>query len=280
MATQTINCAPDSSTLANWKAWAKGLSDAIVALGWTRTADTGQVDWATVAVVPTAGNFVYEVFQATDSLAGTAPIFVKLEYTLNGIAVTVGLGSNGAGVLVSASQRNVSGTWVASAAFSGNIRVSGNAGTLAFCLWSNRPNNLSQSVFTVERSWDSDGGATADFVSYFCVLAAACAHQICNYSGGAWNPAIAVLLTLLPASASASVGNNLGCSPAFPYNGRAENPSVTFGVMKEADAVNEGTISIDLYGVTHTFMEFINTSSINIRNAAIGNNNAALMRWE
>lgn len=42
----------DSSTLVNYKLWAQGIGNALSTLGWTKTADTGQVVWANVVVIP------------------------------------------------------------------------------------------------------------------------------------------------------------------------------------------------------------------------------------
>jgi hypothetical protein len=42
----------DSTTLANYKNWAQGVGTALTALGYTKTADTGQVIWANVVALP------------------------------------------------------------------------------------------------------------------------------------------------------------------------------------------------------------------------------------
>src|ERR1700719_4180279 len=51
----------DCSTVANYVSWASGIGTALGALGWTKSTDTGQVNWANVATVapiaPTAQSF-------------------------------------------------------------------------------------------------------------------------------------------------------------------------------------------------------------------------------
>lgn len=42
----------DSSTLANYKAWAQGIGTALSGMGWTKTTDTNQVVWANVLAAP------------------------------------------------------------------------------------------------------------------------------------------------------------------------------------------------------------------------------------
>lgn len=85
---------------ANFRAWGLDLSAAFAEVGLVQTADTGQIDWATVtrpAVNTSAG---YEIWRYTDS-----SIFIKIFYgTGNGAAtprlqISVGTGSDGAGTL-------------------------------------------------------------------------------------------------------------------------------------------------------------------------------------
>lgn len=89
---------------AGFRAWGLELSTELDAY-LPKTADTGQINWATVtrpAVNTAAG---YEIRRFNDALQATAPIFVKLEYgttsvlTIPALWVTVGTGSNGSGTL-------------------------------------------------------------------------------------------------------------------------------------------------------------------------------------
>jgi hypothetical protein len=78
--------------------------------GLTQTADTGQVNWTTVTYSSTANTSSgYEIYEFTDALQSTYPIYLKIEYgtgddpaAANGsptIWLTVGQGSNGSGTL-------------------------------------------------------------------------------------------------------------------------------------------------------------------------------------
>jgi hypothetical protein len=51
MAKTTSNLPFDSTTLANYLAWAQGIGNGLSAMGWTKTADSGQVNWANVVSV-------------------------------------------------------------------------------------------------------------------------------------------------------------------------------------------------------------------------------------
>jgi hypothetical protein len=93
-----------STNTATFRAWGLDLSQSFSDVGLVKTADTGQIDWATVtqpAVNTAAG---YEIWRYNDSLT-----FLKIEYGTGqnltntvGLWLTVGEGSNGSGTLTGA----------------------------------------------------------------------------------------------------------------------------------------------------------------------------------
>jgi hypothetical protein len=91
----------DSSTVANYLAWAQGIGNALSAFGWTKTTDQGQVNWADVTTVangrPTiisqynfgawAGGTSYPVMSTTGSSVVTSAgltyaCIVATQYTI------------------------------------------------------------------------------------------------------------------------------------------------------------------------------------------------------
>jgi hypothetical protein len=87
-------------TDAGFRAWGKGTSDLLQAAGAIKTADTGQIDWATV--LQPAPNVIagYEIFKFTDSFGD---YYLKLGYGTNSlssangeISVQIGLSTDGA----------------------------------------------------------------------------------------------------------------------------------------------------------------------------------------
>lgn len=93
---------------AGFRAWVGEISAGFQACGMVKTADTGQLDPATVLKPTTAGMIAgYEIFRFSDTLQATKPIFFKIEYgqgptgwaAQQQIFVTFGTGSNGAGTL-------------------------------------------------------------------------------------------------------------------------------------------------------------------------------------
>lgn len=82
-------------------------STALTTLGFPKTADTGQVNWATVTLKATAVYTDYEIRRFDDAAQATSPVFMRIGYgrvTISGvqypvISIDIGTGSNGAGVL-------------------------------------------------------------------------------------------------------------------------------------------------------------------------------------
>lgn len=98
----------DNTSDIGFRAWTTELHDELAAAGLVKTADTGQLAVPVVAPRPTVSATAagYWIFRFDDSLAGAAPIYIKVEVgsaSTAGLApaiwITVGTGSNGAGTL-------------------------------------------------------------------------------------------------------------------------------------------------------------------------------------
>jgi hypothetical protein len=93
-----------AGTLAAYKACYQTISNVINQAG-VRTADTGQVNWATIPSEPSSLGRDYEVFALGGPLQATAPIFLRFDYAGYGVAgtygvhITVGTTTDGAGTL-------------------------------------------------------------------------------------------------------------------------------------------------------------------------------------
>lgn len=105
MTTNTYSTAFGHTSDADFRAWGSALAASMQTCGLVQTSDTGQINWASVTRpgTNTAGGF--EIYRFNDSLQGTFPIFIKLEYgtgtgaTVPSIWITVGTGSNGSGTI-------------------------------------------------------------------------------------------------------------------------------------------------------------------------------------
>lgn len=96
------------TTDAKFRTWGSSISTSFTASGLVQTSDTGQINWTAVNKPTTTGTVAgYEVYRFNDSLQGTYPVYLKLEYGSAVLAsgnspntwLSVGTGSDGAGNL-------------------------------------------------------------------------------------------------------------------------------------------------------------------------------------
>lgn len=172
-----------TSDTAGFRLWGKAISDAIAAQGWVKTADTGQIDWATVTTSAASTSYGYEIWRAADTLAATYPIFLKLEYGTGAkssapwcpqVWATVGMASNGAGTLIAhgsytsaiSSRNSFLSSSSTAVNHSGMCYVNGDGSSLVLALWP--PSNadtvsgytrMGGGVLVLERTRDEDGTA-------------------------------------------------------------------------------------------------------------------------
>lgn len=105
MTTASSHTTVSNSSDATFRDWGLHVSNLLTAAGFPKSTDTGQIDWtsATRPAVSTAAG--YEIRYLNDSLHGSKPIYVKIEYGSNNpqsipnIWITVASGTNGAGTV-------------------------------------------------------------------------------------------------------------------------------------------------------------------------------------
>lgn len=89
------------ATDADFRTWGAQFSAALLAVGLTHTADTGQIDWTTV-LNPASGSAGYEIWRFNDTLQATKPIFIRFDFGsqsagVPAIWVQIGTATDGAG---------------------------------------------------------------------------------------------------------------------------------------------------------------------------------------
>jgi hypothetical protein len=170
----------DNSTAANFKGWAKPISDFIRACGWTNTTDTGQLNgagpgnWSGVSTVPGSGASYYEVFQPGDGLHN---FYMKIFYgnspynpSANSptISILISEGMNGAGGATGNSTGQIYthyGSYAPPGATNTyECNMSGDSGRLSFLLWRNAPGDA-PAVFAIQRSLNASGSPTGTYVT-------------------------------------------------------------------------------------------------------------------
>jgi hypothetical protein len=106
MTTTVWASAVQHTTSAQFQAWGSELSSRLQSVGLSKTSDTGQINWGTVAI-PAANTVAgYEVYAFNDTLQSTAPIYIKILYgsatsaTIPALWAIVGTATDGAGNMI------------------------------------------------------------------------------------------------------------------------------------------------------------------------------------
>lgn len=182
MATATYTSGTLHTTDAEFRIWGKELSDTLQTFsstpGLVKTGDTGQINWATVTRASPPGDAGYEIYYLNDSLHGTAPIYIRIDYgTAAGasrprIKVTIGTGTNGAGTLtgITGTATICTSDTVNGAATTVPTYICVNTGFFGLA-WKCTTTNTPQGGFIICRSCDADGtpNAKAAIICYSIV---------------------------------------------------------------------------------------------------------------
>ena len=121
MTTQSWTTNLDHRDDAGFRAWVADFIAKCVAVGLTHTADTGQIDTATVTLPASNAMGGFAIFRmAADALDATAPIFIRLDFgtgvidTLPAIKIQIGPSTDGAGTITGTAkttQRRCDASW-------------------------------------------------------------------------------------------------------------------------------------------------------------------------
>lgn len=297
--TATSNQVADNSSLANFKAWAQAISNAFSTFGWTQTADTGQVNWGSIASVPSS-TYVYEIWKAADAAAATTPIYLKMEYgfssTQVGVRVTVGTGSNGSGTITGATSfnsliLNFNNSVIANqGATAYSCYFSGNAGEFRMLMWVG--NNTAVMTFGIERSKDATGAVTTDYFTAINVnnttSATSQARQQTTLTGSTVTVAETTLIScgLSANNGTGAFGGTVAAFPVFPLIGKLGNPMLGFMTCVASDVADGVSVTVaTMYGATHTYIACKTSTTLGGFQrqgvyASNGSANAMLMRYE
>lgn len=182
MTTTTFSAAPYngvSTTGTEIRAWVQAIHTALTAIGLVQTADTGQINPATVTnAAATDTESGYEVWRFNDTLQATAPVFVRIGYgrangtTCPQLWVTVGKGTDGAGtitgVLIPRTRTGGSDNSGTSTTTATGYASSGDGSMLAlfpFIMYASGAPTAALPGFVLDRSRDASGAPTGDGVS-------------------------------------------------------------------------------------------------------------------
>jgi len=160
--------APTIATDAEFRKWAKGIGDALIASGMVQSNDTGQADYTT-AVTPTSIGHIYQIFRFNDALQATAPVFVKVLCGNVGgkpsLRVGVSSDTDGAGELIGNnyfSETYLGNTSISSTSAEYVSYASGDGSSASVLLWPGQNGNYSLGGFSIGRSCDTFGAYNGD----------------------------------------------------------------------------------------------------------------------
>lgn len=279
----------DISTLANFKDWAMSIGAALSAFGWTKSTDTGQVDWSSIASVPASNTYVYEIWQPGDG--GTA-FYVRIDYGNSGgspaLRIQGATTTNGAGTLSGFTTTQavpVPGANSGSTLF--NCLYCGDTSSFAIMMWRDIGTS-SNFVISVDRARNSAGATTNSYFTLLCSLTtsnnawfvqslwfgvgAAPAQGSQNIS--AWNCLFGAS-NFRGASQSMAFNGNTGITPVFPFVGYYDCPVLTVAHAAITDFSELAVISTTVLGASHTYI-FAKGGTFGGSNFGLG----VLMRWE
>lgn len=264
MSTSTATLPSYINDDVDFRTWAQGIHNLLIAAGLTQTADTGQINLTTAARPGTNAYAGYEVFRFSDALQATAPIFIKVAYGIASFAdrpairVSVGTATNGGGGLLG-QLSSVTDCISAGGDAPGATRLSGASGDGSqihlFCnehSSSNSPNF----GFCVERTRDETGAQTAAGVQVVWITTGSPSFQTIPATGTVPNTNGSAYLA--PGIGRPTYGNDVVMSPLLVLLGRVY---YTFMAFMASSTISGATVfTADSLGATHTFRTVLGTN--------------------
>lgn len=280
MPTAIFTVVPRNNTDAEFRAWGSALAAQFAAMGWVQTADTGQINWTTVLKPAAVNTFMgYEIWRMNDSLQATAPVFMRVDYGSSSnvlsaaLNVTVGTGTNGAGVIDPGNYPLFAPKANGNSAVLQNCYISGNTNRLALAF--SQSNTGSAFWFSIERSKDAAGQDTGDSLLMSWTDNGHTGWKQASYQIGVGSQGETGIHALMPAAGTGVGATDTAIYPLWFPRG----PYLPFGLNAlayfTADIPALIAITATVYGATHTFLP-LSTAFAGVVVAGQG----LLLRWE
>jgi hypothetical protein len=265
MATRTAALAYSNSTDALFRLWINEVHNALIAFGWTQTADTGQINFSTVTRPTTTNSFVgYAVYAMGDSLQSTCAVYMRLDFGTTlaqadgpGLKVQICIGStNGAGTLIGnvATQQTLNPNLGASATVLWAMRTAGSSSSFRF-KWGSDGSTSTGFIFAVERDQDANGADASTGVNFLTNWQTTWNSQFLELAGGT-GAVEARWLAAVSSGASQAAGGFVGVGPVRCQLGALRNPMKTVVVFARGDFADNATTQLVLYGTSRTYLMF------------------------
>lgn len=278
MSKQTVSSPQGwTGTDASYRAWGKPISDLMQSAGLTKTADTGQIDWTTVAKPASTQALVgYEIRKLSNSSLGD--IYFRIEWrtaasaTYNFLRFYLGSGTDGAGNLTGVFMSAVSSGFDGSSVANANSTVTNQTsycfvdeGTFALAAYPALGNNASAytTLFVFARTSDSDGtyndngwmivhGGNANHAvfRYWSAELQFCPNtSISNYASPVCLP-----YPYYATQASIEYTGNYGATVVLEHLTPTRNWHKNIVCLNAADAAVGATVTATVLGASHTYL--------------------------
>lgn len=209
---------------------------------------------------------LYEIWKMTDVLASSCPCVLRIDYLKNTsnqmeMAFQVGLGTNGQGIITlgNSLSHNYSAFGANDTTDTTNAYFSGSSNRLSLTMWARSGSAGSggsiRFIFALERSHDSTGADTAEYLTYVG-YGNSTSRQQCVFADGSFSVSeTGGAMGVLPFTPSSAVfGTGTAVSPIFPMIGKLDNPMMGAVAGKTSDFTDLSTFSISIYGASHTYV--------------------------
>jgi hypothetical protein len=283
---QNLVC--DNSSTPNFDSWGSAISSALSSSGWTKTSDTGQVNWGSNPAPPSS-SFLYEIWGPTDALqTGSTVYYLKMEYGYSSsgvnIRVSIGTGTNGSGTLTGfilgpyafAGAGSSGGTIANQGVTTYECNFSGDIDRFHMMLW--RTNGSTAcSIFSVERTKTTAGANSSDGVTMFVVSPNGYYSGSSGLSHGAngygffqtlvFGVGLGQLYSYTPFIVAqwfansnngyppiSVLANSVAVAPQMPEYGKLGNPLTGICVIGSGNLAEGAEFQTSLYGATRTYI--------------------------
>lgn len=270
-------------TDATWRDFLTFWANSFTSCGWTRTADTGQIDLATT-LNPTSTNLNrgYMIFAMGDALQATNPFFVKIEFGSGVVtgapftAFTVGAGTDGAGTINLRPSVRQTIQWLSYSAALLPASAAGDGSYLNVCCQEQAGNVFG--FLSIDRSRNpTTGAATGDGVGVtFNSVAVNSTNHASTYSYGfaadaptelpyrAWTFGPPPVIPYHNAAGTGIAGNDIKTAGSFGYLYPDLHPTNAMYALFNDDTPDYQTFSMTTMGAAHTYrvLPYANGGSI------------------
>lgn len=252
-----------NDTDANFRLWVAAIIAAITAGGLVQTADTGQINTATVTR-PLAANTVqgYAIFRSNDASGGLNNFYFKIEFgsgsaaATPGIWLTVGWGSDGAGAITGNASTRTQLQPASSSATPIDSNFASGTGYLCFGLWIASSGTGPSVIISIERTRDLSGAVEDQVFIYAGANTSVSINHVIPRSGSIpTQDTTAGAGWRVVSSVAATYGGNKGIGTLAPQKGGWLMESMNLFNGNTTDfATGQMQYSITVYGGSHTYI--------------------------